>query len=94
MTEIIGPIKGITCSGRFSGGALGAKAPPLKCISPWPIAYVAKLRNKSNYYSLFGDTSTDLAQQTIPHSSASNILFLIYAYLFYLMHHNVWINYQ
>ena len=63
------------------------KHPPLKCISPWPIAYVAKLRNKSNVYSLFGDT--DLAQQTIPHSSASNFLFLIYARLFYLMHHSV-----
>ena len=75
-------------SGGFRGGALGAEAPPpLKYISPWPIAYVAMLRNKSNYYSLFSDT--DLAQQTIPHSSASNVLFLIYAHLFYLMHHNV-----
>ena len=74
-------------SGGFRGDALGAEASPLKCISPWPIAYVAKLRNKSNVYSLFG--STDLAQQTIPHSSASNVLFLFYARLFYLMHHNV-----
>ena len=49
-------------SGGFRESALGAEASPLKCISPWPIAYVAKLRNKSNYYSLFGDT--DLAQQT------------------------------
>ena len=45
------------------GGALGAEAPtPLKCISPWPIAYAATLRNKSNVYPLFGDTN--LAQQT------------------------------
>ena len=53
----------------------------------WPIAYVVKLRNKSNVYSLFGDA--DLAQQTIAHNSASNILFLFYAHLLYLMHHNV-----
>ena len=53
----------------------------------WPIAYVAKLRNKSNVYSLFGDA--DLAQQTIPHSSASNVLFVFYVYLFYLTHHSV-----
>ena len=71
-------------SGGFRGGA---EVPPLKCINPWPIAYVAKLRNKSNYYSLFGDN--DLAQQTIPHSGASNVLFLFYAHLFYLMHHNI-----
>ena len=84
-----------TYSGGFrGGGALGAEAPPLQnvliCISPWPIAYVAtyiEMKNENNVYLLFGDA--DLAQQTIPHSSASNILFLIYAHLFYLMHHNV-----
>ena len=66
----------------LGGGALGAEAsPPQKCISPWPIAYVAMLRNRSNVYSMFGDT--DLAQQTIPLSSASDALFLIYAHLFY-----------
>ena len=50
-------------------------------------SYVAKLRNKSSVYSLFGDT--DLAQQTALQSSATIVLFLIYAHVFYLMHYNV-----
>ena len=53
----------VYCSGGFRGVLWVLKRSPLKCISPWPVAYVAMLRNKGNVYSLFGDT--DLAQHTI-----------------------------